>query len=107
MKTLWIAFIGVIIGSFAVLIWLGTEIYHEVPPLPTAVVTTDGKILINDGEVSNGQNVWQAMGGIQVGSQSGIYANRFDAGFRRHDFCRRSVCICVVCVKIDFYANKV
>ncbi len=68
MKKLWIAFIAVIVCSFAVLIWLGIEIFREAPPIPSAIVTTDGKVLINEGEVSNGQNVWQAMGGMQVGS---------------------------------------
>lgn len=68
MKKLWIAFIGIIIGSFAVLLWLGTEIYHEAPPIPASVVTNEGTVIIKDGEVSNGQNVWQAMGGMQVGS---------------------------------------
>jgi nitric oxide reductase subunit B len=31
-------------------------------------VTTDGKVLIAAEEVSNGQNVWQAMGGMESGS---------------------------------------
>ena len=37
-------------------------------PIPLQVVTTDGNVLIGDGEVLDGQNVWQAMGGMQVGS---------------------------------------
>ena len=61
-------FIAIFIGSFAILLWIGTEIFREAPPIPAQVVTTDGKILIVEGEVSNGQNVWQAMGGMQVGS---------------------------------------
>ena len=68
MKRLWLLFIAVIIGSFAVLLWLGTEIFRQAPPIPTQVVTTDGKVVIADGDVSNGQNVWQALGGMQVGS---------------------------------------
>jgi nitric oxide reductase subunit B len=68
MKKLWLLFIAVIVGSFAVLLWLGMEIFRQAPPLPSRVVTTDGKVLIADGDVSNGQNVWQAMGGMQVGS---------------------------------------
>ena len=68
MKRLWLLFIAVIIGSFAVLLWLGTEIFRQAPPIPTQVVTTDGKVLLADGDVSNGQNVWQALGGMQVGS---------------------------------------
>jgi nitric oxide reductase subunit B len=68
MKKLWTIFIAIFIGSFAILLWIGTEIFREAPPIPTQVVTTEGKVLINEGEISNGQNVWQAMGGMQVGS---------------------------------------
>jgi nitric oxide reductase subunit B len=68
MKRLWIIFTAIFIVSFAVLGWIGTEIFRQAPPIPQAVVTTDGTILIKEGEVSNGQNVWQAMGGMQVGS---------------------------------------
>lgn len=68
MKKLWILFIGIIVCEFAVLLWIGTEIFRQAPPIPTQVVTVDGKILLNEGEISNGQNVWQAMGGMQVGS---------------------------------------
>lgn len=68
MRNLWIAFIAIFIISFSVLIWIGTEIFRQAPPIPAQVVTTDGKVLIGDGEILNGQNVWQAMGGMQVGS---------------------------------------
>lgn len=68
MKKLWIAFTAVFIISFGILIWIGTEIFRQAPPIPNQVVTTDGKVLIGNDEISNGQNVWQAMGGMQVGS---------------------------------------
>lgn len=68
MKKLWILFGIIFIGSFSVLLWVGTEIFRQAPPIPSEVVTTDGRVLIGDGEVLNGQNVWQAMGGMQVGS---------------------------------------
>ncbi|HEY0457727.1 MAG TPA: nitric-oxide reductase large subunit [Pyrinomonadaceae bacterium] len=68
MKKLWILFIAIFVMSFAVLGWIGTEIFRQAPPIPREVVTTDGTVLIGEGEVSNGQNVWQAMGGMQVGS---------------------------------------
>ena len=32
------------------------------------MVTTDGQVLIGPEEISNGQNVWQAMGGMESGS---------------------------------------
>jgi len=68
MKRLWLVFGGVIAISFAVLIWVGTKIYHDAPPIPSKVVTPDGAVVIPDGAISRGQNVWQAIGGMEVGS---------------------------------------
>src|ERR1700694_494594 len=68
MKRLWLAFAVVLLFSFSVLGWVGTRIYQEAPPLPDTVVTTDGKVVIQSGEIGKGQNVWQAMGGMEVGS---------------------------------------
>ena len=68
MKKLWILFAVVFIGSFIILGWIGAEIFRQVPPIPTSVATTDGQVMIGPGEVLDGQNVWQAMGGMQVGS---------------------------------------
>jgi nitric oxide reductase subunit B len=68
MKRLWIAFVVVMVLSFLVLGWIGTRIYSEMPPLPQQVVATDGQTLIDTGEISAGQNVWQSMGGMEVGS---------------------------------------
>jgi nitric oxide reductase subunit B len=67
-KRLWIIFIGIFVFSFAILGWVGTEIFRQAPPIPREVATADGHVLIAEGEISNGQNVWQAMGGMQVGS---------------------------------------
>ena len=41
MKKLWIAFGAILVFSFAVLGWIGTRIYQEMPPIPDRVVTTD------------------------------------------------------------------
>ncbi|HMS08895.1 MAG TPA: hypothetical protein PKE66_05395, partial [Pyrinomonadaceae bacterium] len=68
MKKLWIMLIAIMVGSFAILGWVGLEIFREIPPIPKRVVTTEGKVLIDEGGISDGQNVWQAMGGMQVGS---------------------------------------
>ena len=50
--------------------WAGSalEIFRQAPPIPREVVTTDGQVLIAAEEISNGQNVWQAMGGMESGS---------------------------------------
>ncbi len=68
MKRLWILFGLVLVVSFAVLGWVGTRIYQEMPPIPDKVVTPDGKAVIDSGEIAAGQNVWQALGGMEVGS---------------------------------------
>jgi nitric oxide reductase subunit B len=67
-RRLWIAFAGVILASFAVLGWVGGQIYQLAPPIPERVVTTEGKVLFGPGEISTGQNVWQSMGGMESGS---------------------------------------
>src|SRR5688572_24601683 len=67
-RRLWIAFGLVVILSFAVLGWTGMRIYQEMPPVPDRVVTTTGHQLIGPGDVPDGQNVWQSIGGMEVGS---------------------------------------
>jgi nitric oxide reductase subunit B len=68
MKKLWISFAVVFFGSFAVLGWIGTRIYQEMPPIPAKVVDTNGRVVVAEGDIERGQNVWQAMGGMEVGS---------------------------------------
>ena len=67
-KRLWIAFALVIVVSFTVLGWAGTRIYQQAPPVPRQVVTTEGAVVIPDGDVAEGQNVWRSMGGMEIGS---------------------------------------
>ncbi|MER3430950.1 MAG: nitric oxide reductase large subunit [Blastocatellia bacterium] len=68
MKKLWIIFACIFLGSFAVLGWVGAEIFRQAPPIPKRAVVRDGPILVHEGDISDGQNIWQAMGGMQVGS---------------------------------------
>ena len=68
MRRYWIAFAAVVILSFAVLGWTGVRIYQEAPPIPARVVTTLGQEIIATGSISAGQNVWQSMGGMELGS---------------------------------------
>src|SRR5699024_4414014 len=65
---LWIAF-GLVVGlSFAVLLYYGYEIYQKAPPIPVKVLTTDNQELFSGQDIKDGQNVWQSMGGQEVGS---------------------------------------
>jgi nitric oxide reductase subunit B len=68
MKRLWIGFVLVMLLSFLVLGWIGTRIYQEKPPIPSKVVATDGTVLVAEGDIRAGQNVWQSLGGMEVGS---------------------------------------
>lgn len=67
-RRLWIAFGAVVVLSFAVLGWTGLRIYQEMPPVPERVVTTTGVEVIGPDDIHRGQNVWQSMGGMEVGS---------------------------------------
>ena len=58
MKKLWISFAAVLVVSFSVLGWIGTRIYQEMPPLPTRFVDTNGAVVVADGDIGRGQNVW-------------------------------------------------
>src|ERR1041385_4544398 len=68
MKRLWIVFVAIFVCSFGVLGWVGTEIFRQAPPIPREIVTTDGKVVLSGDDIQNGQNVWQAMGGMEMGS---------------------------------------
>lgn len=65
---LWLSLGLVVIGSFAVLGYYGREIYRLAPPVPAQVVTTEGEVVFEGQQIKDGQNVWQSMGGQQVGS---------------------------------------
>jgi len=67
-KKLWISFILVMTISFAVLIYYGREIYRQAPPIPDKVMTADGTVLFTGQDIKDGQNVWQSMGGQEIGT---------------------------------------
>jgi len=67
-KRLWIGFILVMVISFGVLGYFGLEIYHQAPPIPSQVVTQDGVVLFTGQDIQDGQNIWQSIGGQEIGS---------------------------------------
>ncbi|HVO76062.1 MAG TPA: nitric-oxide reductase large subunit [Ignavibacteriaceae bacterium] len=67
-KILWISLIAVIGISFAALLILGSEIYQMAPPIPGRVITTGGEIVADGSEIKDGMNVWQSIGGQQLGT---------------------------------------
>jgi len=67
-KRLWIGFIAVMVVSFAILGYYGFEVYFQKPPIPDRVVSDSGEQLFTGNEIVAGQNVWQSIGGQEVGS---------------------------------------
>ncbi|WP_297101700.1 nitric-oxide reductase large subunit [uncultured Draconibacterium sp.] len=67
-KKLWIGFILVMVISFGILGYFGREIYRQAPPIPEKVITPDGSVLFTSADIKDGQNVWQSMGGQEVGT---------------------------------------
>lgn len=64
----WIALAVVIIASFSVLGYFGNRAIQNAPPIPGEVVTSDGHVLFTGETIRDGQNVWQSIGGQQIGS---------------------------------------
>ena len=54
--------------SFAILGYYGGRIFQVMPPIPDRVVTEDGTELFTAQDIKDGQNVWQSIGGQEVGS---------------------------------------
>ena len=67
-KKLWIALAIVLIASFAVLGGVGYKGIHSGPPVPVQVVTTDGTVVFSGDYIRDGQNVWQSIGGQEIGT---------------------------------------
>ena len=67
-RKLWISLSTLLLASFAVLLLMGGEIYRKAPPLPDRVVTEDGALLYTGGDIRRGRQVWQSIGGMQLGS---------------------------------------
>ncbi len=68
LKRLWLILAVSMFVMFGTLLWFGREIYHAAPPTPERVQTTQGQTLYTLDDIQRGQNVWQAMGGMQQGS---------------------------------------
>ncbi|HEU4780935.1 MAG TPA: nitric-oxide reductase large subunit, partial [Steroidobacteraceae bacterium] len=67
-RKLWLFLIGLLLASFTVLLWVGGEIHRVMPPMPKAVITTDGQTIYTRAEIEQGRQVWQSIGGHQLGS---------------------------------------
>ena len=54
--------------SFAVLLWVGKEIYLAKPPIPDRVITEQGTTLFTGEQIQRGQEAWLSAGGQQLGT---------------------------------------
>ena len=67
-KKLWIGLILVVVISFAVLGGVGVKVLENAPPIPSQVVTTDGRVLFDEASIHDGQGAWQSIGGQEIGT---------------------------------------
>jgi nitric oxide reductase subunit B len=66
-RRLWGLFAFVVLASFAVLGGFGFRIASEAPPIP-GKVSAGGKVLFDGDLIRKGQNVWQSLGGHEIGT---------------------------------------
>lgn len=67
-KRLWTLLAVVVIITFGILGYYGKEIYRQAPPIPQQIVTESGQTLMTEDDILTGQEVWQSVGGMQLGS---------------------------------------
>lgn len=67
-RKLWIGLGLVMAIGFAVLGGVGYHVLQNAPPIPSEVVTTEGKVLFSGSTILDGQNAWQSVGGQEVGT---------------------------------------
>ncbi|MCA8926634.1 MAG: nitric-oxide reductase large subunit [Alphaproteobacteria bacterium] len=65
---LWIGLTTLVVASFAVMLWLGSDLMRTAPPMPERVVSASGRTVFTRADIETGQQVWQSMGGQQLGS---------------------------------------
>lgn len=66
-KRYWLALAVVILGSFAVLGTVGRKMISQAPPIPD-VYSPDGQLLFTGSSITDGQGVWQSIGGQEIGT---------------------------------------
>ncbi len=67
-RRLWTVLGITMLVSFSILGYLGREIYLTAPPIPEVVRSESGEVLFTGEQIRSGQQVWQSIGGHQLGS---------------------------------------
>ena len=64
----WFALIAVLIVTFSLLGYYGSEVYRTAPPIPDRIATASGDVIYTKDSILDGQTAWQSVGGMQLGS---------------------------------------
>jgi len=64
----WLAVASVFVAGFSIMGYSGSAIYENAPPIPTFKVDGEKDPLWTSEEILEGQEIWQSIGGQQVGS---------------------------------------
>ena len=67
-RRLWLSLGTLMVVGFGILLWMGGEIHRQAPPMPKAVVTDRGDTVYTRADIEQGRQVWQSIGGQQLGS---------------------------------------
>ena len=67
-RRLWLGLAALLIASFGVLLWMGRDMHQQAPPMPARVVTESGQVVFTRDDMERGRQVWQSIGGQQLGS---------------------------------------
>lgn len=67
-RKLWWLLIAVLGVTFSILGYFGSEVYRQAPPIPQAFIDAQGRPLITQEDILEGQTAWQSVGGMQLGS---------------------------------------
>lgn len=67
-KRLWIGLGLLLATTFSILLFMGNEVFRVAPPMPERIVSEEGQVVFTADDLRIGRQVWQSMGGMQVGS---------------------------------------
>jgi nitric oxide reductase subunit B len=68
MARYWIALLIVLVVGFGVLGMYEPRIRSTMPPIPERVISDDGRTVLDGAAIRRGQEVWQSIGGQEVGT---------------------------------------
>ncbi len=67
-RRLWLTLAGLLVVSFSILLLAGQQIFRAAPPVPERVVSERGDLIYTRADIETGRQVWQSIGGMELGS---------------------------------------